>query len=69
MAVGLSLIHISVRAGACNDQALFLKLGAELGVETKGGTMRLGKYPCTITPGTRMAECYGCCLLYTSRCV
>ena len=29
------------------------------GVETKGGTMRLGKYPCTITPGTRMAECYG----------
>ena len=29
------------------------------GVETKGGTMRLGKYPCTITPGTKMAECYG----------
>ena len=26
---------------------------------TKGGTMRLGKYPCTITPGTKMAECYG----------
>ncbi len=25
----------------------------------KGGTMRLGKYPCTITPGTKMAECYG----------
>ena len=21
--------------------------------------MRLGKYPCTITPGTKMAECYG----------
>ena len=25
----------------------------------KGGTMRLGKYPCTITPGTHMAACYG----------
>ena len=25
----------------------------------KGGTMRLGKYPCTVTPGTKMAECYG----------
>ena len=29
------------------------------GVETKGGTMRLGKYPCVITPGTKMADCYG----------
>ncbi len=26
------------------------------GVETKGGTMRLGKYPCVITPGTKMAD-------------
>ena len=25
----------------------------------KGGTMRLGKYPCTVKPGTKMAECYG----------
>ena len=25
----------------------------------KGGTMRLGKYPCAIAPGTRMAACYG----------
>ena len=25
----------------------------------KGGTMRLGKYPCTVLPGTKMAECYG----------
>ena len=24
----------------------------------KGGTMRLGKYPCTVAPGTKMAECY-----------
>ena len=25
----------------------------------KGGTLRLGAYPCRIAPGTRMAECYG----------
>ncbi len=25
----------------------------------KGGTLRLGSYPCKIAPGTRMAECYG----------
>ena len=25
----------------------------------KGGTMRLGKYPCVITQGSRMAACYG----------
>ena len=25
----------------------------------KGGTMRLGKYPCTIKPDTTMAKCYG----------
>ena len=26
----------------------------------KGGTMRLGKYPCKVVPNTKMAECYGC---------
>ena len=25
----------------------------------KGGTLRLGSYPCEIQPGTRMRECYG----------
>ena len=25
----------------------------------KGGTLRLGSYPCVITPGTRMESCYG----------
>jgi len=25
----------------------------------KGGTLRLGSYPCEIKPGTKMAECYG----------
>lgn len=26
----------------------------------KGGTLRLGAYPCVITPGTTMERCYGC---------
>ena len=25
----------------------------------KGGTLRLGAYPCVITPGTMMERCYG----------
>ena len=25
----------------------------------KGGTLRLGSYPCSITPGTKMEKCYG----------
>jgi CTP synthase len=25
----------------------------------KGGTLRLGAWPCVITPGTTMARCYG----------
>ena len=28
-------------------------------VEDKGGTMRLGAYPCKVAPGTRAAEAYG----------
>ena len=29
------------------------------GVETKGGTMRLGNYPCVLTAGSRAAKLYG----------
>jgi CTP synthase len=28
-------------------------------IEEKGGTMRLGVYPCKLAPGTRAAEAYG----------
>jgi len=31
----------------------------QLGVTDKGGTMRLGKYPCTLAEGTRSRELYG----------
>jgi CTP synthase len=30
----------------------------QLSVTMKGGTMRLGKYPCVLTEGTRVKECY-----------
>jgi len=30
----------------------------------KGGTLRLGAYPCKIIPDTKMAECYGSELIY-----
>ena len=30
----------------------------------KGGTLRLGSYPCSIKSGTKMAECYGDIIIY-----
>ena len=33
-------------------------------VENKGGTMRLGAYPCKVMPGTRAFEAYGEELVY-----
>ncbi|TYP52490.1 CTP synthase [Thermosediminibacter litoriperuensis] len=34
-------------------------LPEQKGIEAKGGTMRLGHYPCRITPGTKTMEAYG----------
>ncbi|HEX9016677.1 MAG TPA: CTP synthase [Chloroflexota bacterium] len=34
-------------------------LPEQRGVDDKGGTMRLGQYPCQLIPGTRAAEAYG----------
>jgi CTP synthase len=33
-------------------------LPEQRGVDDKGGTMRLGQYPCQLIPGTRAAEAY-----------
>jgi CTP synthase len=33
-------------------------------IEEKGGTMRLGVYPCKLTPGTRAADAYGEAVVY-----
>ena len=34
-------------------------LSEQLGIEDKGGTMRLGGYPCKLVPGTKAAAAYG----------
>ena len=34
-------------------------LSEQMGVEDKGGTMRLGSYPCTLVDGTKAAAAYG----------
>ncbi len=38
---------------------IFYKLRDLLGDDTMGGNMRLGRYPCEITPGSRAAKAYG----------
>src|SRR5581483_11754991 len=32
---------------------------SQMGVSEKGGTMRLGAYPCVLTPGTKASAAYG----------
>ena len=34
-------------------------MDSQVGIEKKGGTMRLGAYPCKLAPGTHAMECYG----------
>lgn len=36
----------------------------QVDVEDKGGTMRLGAYPCKVAPGTKAFEAYGTELAY-----
>ena len=46
----------------CNPEAphkVIYKLRDLLGVDDLGGTMRLGSYPCDLTPGTALYEAYG----------
>jgi CTP synthase len=39
-------------------------LPEQRGVNQKGGTMRLGTYPCHLVPGTKAARAYGCEVAY-----
>jgi CTP synthase len=43
---------------------LIYKLRDLLGVDDLGGTMRLGSYPCTLTPGSLAANIYGSALIH-----
>jgi len=56
--VGLDGSHSSEFAPECSDPVIAL-MDSQREVTEKGGTMRLGAYPCRLTPGSRAAEAYG----------
>jgi CTP synthase len=55
---GLEESHSSEFAEDSSDPVICL-LDSQLQVTTKGGTMRLGAYPCVLADGTRAREIYG----------
>jgi len=55
---GLQDSHSSEFAEDSSDPVICL-LDSQLQVTTKGGTMRLGAYPCMLAEGTRAREIYG----------
>jgi CTP synthase len=55
---GLEESHSSEFAEDSSDPVICL-LDSQLQVTTKGGTMRLGAYPCALGEGTRVREIYG----------
>ncbi|MGD2044585.1 MAG: CTP synthase [Gemmatimonadota bacterium] len=55
---GLEESHSSEFAEDSSDPVICL-LDSQLQVTTKGGTMRLGAYPCVLREGTRSREIYG----------
>ncbi len=56
--VGLDDSHSSEFAPDCSDPVIAL-LDSQREVTDKGGTMRLGSYPCVLQPGSRAAAAYG----------
>lgn len=56
--LGLSKAHSTEMALKTPDPVIDL-MEEQKGVTEKGGTMRLGAYPCVITPGTHTREAYG----------
>jgi CTP synthase len=55
---GLEESHSSEFAEDSSDPVICL-LDSQLQITTKGGTMRLGAYPCALGEGTRVREIYG----------
>jgi CTP synthase len=56
--LGLADSHSSEFAPECTDAVISL-LDSQREVTDKGGTMRLGAYPCRLRPGSLAAEIYG----------
>jgi len=53
----------STEVSAETQDPVIYMMSEQESVEDKGGTMRRGKYPCEIQPGTRAHEAYGCTLI------
>lgn len=56
-----AFVHQSATSSECDEQAempVIALMDAQKEVTDKGGTMRLGIYPCTLVPGTRAAFAY-----------
>jgi CTP synthase len=56
--LGLDKAHSTEMSLKTTDPVIDL-MEEQKGVTEKGGTMRLGAYPCVIKPGTRTYEAYG----------
>jgi CTP synthase len=56
--LGLDDSHSSEFAPECADPVISL-LDSQREITDKGGTMRLGAYPCRLRPGSKAAEIYG----------
>ena len=56
--LGLGDSHSSEFAPECADPVISL-LDSQRELTDKGGTMRLGAYPCRLSPGSKAAEIYG----------
>ena len=62
-AAGISDANSGEFDPACAHKVIDFMPGQSDSID-KGGTLRLGSYPCAIAPGTRMAECYGAALIH-----
>ena len=56
--VGLPMANSSEFDPACEHAVIDL-MREQRDIDQMGGTMRLGAYPCRLTPGTLAARCYG----------
>ncbi len=56
--LGISDAHSGEFDEQCPHKVIDFMPGQSVNVD-KGGTLRLGSYPCYIKPGSKMAECYG----------
>ncbi len=61
--LGLDAAHSSEFNDNTPDPVITL-LDTQLGVKKKGGSMRLGNYPCRLTPGSLSAAAYGTELIH-----